>query len=160
MDFGYYTFPGILIGVASALYGWQEPRMKGLERGRKNVIQKTVKDLFVSGNLQVVKKDVHVFLADGYVKHKDLLMPIQQFLPYRKIKWCLGGAMFLATVCALFQEKMTLIHIINSPYFTLSVNDGMTSAIILLCSWPAKWLFDEFRYMQRIIKLFDGNDDA
>ena len=34
VDFGYYTFPGLLMGLSVGLYWWQEPRMKSLEEGR------------------------------------------------------------------------------------------------------------------------------
>lgn len=159
MDFGYYTFPGILIGLATFLYSWQEPRMKSLEKGRKKLLEKMLVDFFKAGAIEPAKAEVRAFLNDAYVKHKDLLMPIRMFLPYRRIAWCLAIAIVLATVCALWGSYFKEFHLINQPKFSFSVNDLLTAAIVFLSALPTKWMFDEFRYMRRIIDLFDGVDD-
>ena len=160
MDFSYYTFPGILIAITSALYFWQEPRMKSLEKGREKLIQKTVEEIVKHSDIQVTRKAVHNFLMDAYIEHKHLLMPIQKFLPYRRITWCLIAAMVLATICALFQERMIIISIFNNNYFSLSLNAALTTSIVIFCAFPAKWLFEEFRYMKHVISLFDIKDNT
>lgn len=159
MDFSYYTFPGLLMALATFLYGWQEPRMKGLEKGRKKLLEKMLADFFKLGEIEPAQAEVRKFLNDAYVKHKDLLMPIRMFLPYRRIAWCLAIAMGFATVCALWSSSIKELHIIKQPLFSFSVNDLLTTAIVFLSALPTKWMFDEFRYMRRIIDLFDGVDD-
>lgn len=159
MDFGYYTFPGLLIGIATFLYSWQEPRMKSLEKGRKRLLEKMLVSFFKAGAIEPAQAEVRAFLNDAYVKHKDLLMPIRMFLPYRRIALCLTSAMALATVCALWGSYLKQLHLINQPQFSFSVNDLLTAAIVFLSALPTKWMVDEFRYMRRIIDLFDGEDD-
>ncbi|MBT9611738.1 MAG: hypothetical protein IV108_00560 [Burkholderiales bacterium] len=159
MDFGYYTFPGLLIAIATFLYGWQEPRMKKLEKGRKKQLETMLASFFDAGTIETAKAKVHTFLNNAYVNHKDLLMPIRMFLPYRRIAWCLASAMFLATVCALWSSYLKQFYLINQPQFSFSVNDLLTTAIVFLSALPTKWVFDEFRYMRRIIDRFDGDDD-
>jgi len=155
MDFGSYTIPGIATTVAIALYCWQEPRLRGLEQGRKNRLQKKVNDLFNPADIETAKTKVLGFLDEGYADNNDLLMPIQKFLPYPRIMWFLSFAWLFATISALFHAKLSNIYVVNSQMFSLSVDDLVISVMVFLCALPSKWLYDEFRYMKRIINLFD-----
>ena len=157
MAFEYYTFPVLLIGIAFALYFWQEPRMKGLENGRKHLLKKLIDDLFGSGNLDDARAAVHKLLHEGYMANKDLLMPIKKFLPYRRIIRWLIAATSVATLCALFQKQLAQV-IITVWILDFSINDLLTATIVFLCAMPTKLIWEEFRYMQRIISLFDSHD--
>jgi hypothetical protein len=159
LDFGIYTFPALVVGLSVALYAWQEPRMKALEKGRKNRLQKVIHELFNQNDLKVAHDKVYKFLDDGYSNHKDILMPIRKFRPYRKIAFCIVGAFFFATISALLQIQLQAIYIIKSASFSLSINDFAIYSMIFLCALPSRWLYIEFRYMQRIINLFDDHND-
>lgn len=159
MAFEYYTFPVVLLTIAFAMYFWQEPRMKSLENGRKRLLKKLINDLFGSGKLDDARAAVHKLLHDGYMANKDLLMPIQKFLPYSRIRWFLGLAMLFATISALFHATLSKIYIVNLQMFSVSANDIVITVMLGLCALPSWWLYDEFRYMKRIIDLFDNQDE-
>lgn len=158
MNFGYYTFPVLLIGLTATLYGWQEPRIKKLEKGRMKRLKQIVNDLFVSEEVITAKNHVHKFFTDNYVTHKDVLMPIQKLQPYRKVGWCIVGALIAATLAALFEAKLQESNV-NVVGFSISANDAITALIIFLCALASRWLYDEFWYMRRIINLFDNHDE-
>ncbi len=159
MAFEYYTLPGLLMATAIAMYFWQEPRMKGLENGRKQLLKKLIDELFDSGKLDEARAAVHKLLHDDYMANKDLLMPIQKFLPYPRIKWFLGLAMLFATISALFHATLSKTYIVNLQMFSVSANDIVITVVLGLCALPSWWLYDEFRYMRRIIDLFDNQDE-
>jgi hypothetical protein len=154
MDWGYYTFPVLLIVMAFALYTWQEPKMKKLEAGRKALIAKRTKDL-ISSSSGDIEATIYAYLLRAFETDKDLLMPIQQFLPYKRISILLGTAMVVATVCAIFHGKLSLISVLRNP--NVSLNGLLIITLVSLCILTAKWIYEEFSYMKRIIGRFDAN---
>lgn len=159
MNFGYYTFPALLIGVTAALYSWQEPRIRKLEKGRMKCLQQIVSDLFISEDHGATKSNMYKFLADSFSTHKDVLMPIQKLQPYRKVGWYILCALVTATISALFEVKLQGWYIVNVVGFSISANEAITATMVFLCTLASRKLHDEFQYMRRIINLFDTHDE-
>lgn len=126
--------------------------MKRLEDCRKELIAKKVKELLDLSN--DIEGTLFSFFQSAFETNRDLLMPIQKFLPYKKILASLTIAMVIATICALFHNRLNHVLIIET--LGISLNDILIVLLIAFSIWPAKLIFDEFTYMKRIIKRFDG----
>ena len=150
IEYGYFTFPALLIALTAGLYWWQEPRMKSLEYGRLRKLDALVEELFDGNNTESAKIGVRDFLETAFEDRKDVLMPVKKFTPYKRILQWLTGAFLIAAICALFQDNMQALTIGTKP--DVSALTALNTALVFLCALPAKWLWEEFRYMQRVIK--------
>ena len=155
MDWGYYTFPALLIAIAVALYTWQDSKMKALEKGRRSAIARRVKELLNHRN--DLENKIFEYLSTAYENDKDLLMPIRQFLPYKRIACFLAAAMIIATVCAILHSKLDIILFFGIP--NISLNDALIVILIGLCILPARWIREEFSYTRRISQKFDNSSE-
>ncbi|MEL7067121.1 MAG: hypothetical protein AAGN15_00545 [Cyanobacteria bacterium J06581_3] len=137
-----------MLGLTAALYLWQEPKIKPIEKVRLARLKQRADSL-----VGKTSEEIYYYLITADEKDRNTLMSLKAFFPYPAIKRALSIAFLLSLVFGV-AERIVSPKVISSMGLKMSIAD--ISSIILLPIWLfiGYKLWGEFKYMKEVIRRF------
>jgi hypothetical protein len=148
MDLTYLSVTLTMLGLAAALYLWQEPKIKPLEEMRLARLKERAESL---ANRKL--EEIYAYLLTADERDRNILMSVKAFSPYPSIRWALGIALFLSLVFGI-AVRLVPPNILSRFGVEASVADISSIVLIPIWFYVGYKLWGEFRYMKDVIKRF------
>ena len=166
MDFSLLNICFALFACELALYFWEEPKVRDLERLRREKIVEAVGKLVIElgprKQINSLKEELSEFIYTAYDNDKYLVMPVISLLPHRKIFILLAVA-FTTSIAWGFMvnsASSTINPLVaQNNLFQLNLSHLFAVIAIICMSIASFYGYNEFRYVIQITKKFDGKID-